>query len=1056
MEDDSNLFNKARNAQRLERFKNLFRAGNTAAGNYSPALTTKAPGAQARAKGYSKPAEGKQADRLSGQVDKSRPMQRVVGERASPPSPTRFERASSRINSFAAANTSSVNRPHAPPTYDGINARNSISNELLQKMGSWLYSTIAKDRSLPRQVYTSDTIWLLGKAFPFDEAGGEINLIRDRPKRASSIFNFNPWGDEDRLSVSNKRHSMLNLPALQSPIPPGNSSPPMDLTRPKLPRSHSASHEQVLTQSRTSSTSPHRFTMDQSHRSSSPSRLASPTKEDSNIQEEASIDTSRTSTPGTVAHVVYPHRFRAVSLTSKATSYGQPASTQDTVYSSPPLQSPTSSRYLFRHQGKPLPSSPLTSTQRIDIWGASSPVSAREMSGGTQSRSDSHSPSPSKSTPILEAMAKVDYTQAGDVRSTFIPSEPGTKAAGARHSLNNGLHTDTKRASLFNPETVDQGEEHAGSWSGDEEWQRARIAIPVEAEDTNEKANGNAALISNSSGIQALETTFSSASLSSDITSDFENGPGGSRRETWHMFSDEATDADEGDDIVSLTDSIQGKRVSNVDKLADATGFSFDSSCSDSTGSTAMRTRTIDIPYSHSVSSDASDLITVGVTAEKLASSNHVKLSSLGSSSISSEIPVKAADDSQQGMSPNQLHIHLEAPNTPRISSAEGTKVAADADTTNTSLWISSLEVTPSSSRRPSGDSDQLSLSSFNLPFETMSSVSRPNSPFSGTNSSDLSNNQLQLVQFIQDFQSLAAFSYRKDFSRFMQTYLTSDAGWGCMHRCCQSLLCNAMLIRTFGRDHGKIRKDDPRWRRYVEIISLFMDDPSPEAGFSIYKLVEAGKLYGTNVAEWFGPTITAKVIELLATEISLDLAICVCSDAAVYKSDVMQYLQSHDGSLQPTLLLIATRLGLETINPVYYPSIQACFKLKQSVGIAGGRPNSAMYFCGCQGDDVLCIDPHTTKPALGVKPRDMYTESDLATFHLEGPNCVHITQLDPSMLIGFLILDIQDFDDFCVSFQRVFGSLKPIFTIEEYPLLYTDDNWCNNEAVMLESDDSL
>ncbi|CDR00504.1 unnamed protein product [Oncorhynchus mykiss] len=51
-----------------------------------------------------------------------------------------------------------------------------------------------------------------------------------------------------------------------------------------------------------------------------------------------------------------------------------------------------------------------------------------------------------------------------------------------------------------------------------------------------------------------------------------------------------------------------------------------------------------------------------------------------------------------------------------------------------------------------------------------------------------------------------------------------------------------------------------------------------------------------------------------------------------------------------PLLLLIPLRLGLSDINEAYIETLKQCFQLPQSLGVIGGKPNSAHYFIGYVG----------------------------------------------------------------------------------------------------------
>lgn len=49
------------------------------------------------------------------------------------------------------------------------------------------------------------------------------------------------------------------------------------------------------------------------------------------------------------------------------------------------------------------------------------------------------------------------------------------------------------------------------------------------------------------------------------------------------------------------------------------------------------------------------------------------------------------------------------------------------------------------------------------------------------------------------------------------------------------------------------------------------------------------------------------------------------------------QFLQiAGSNSIQPTLILLGVRLGIENINPVYWEALKAIMQWPQSVGVAG------------------------------------------------------------------------------------------------------------------------
>lgn len=97
---------------------------------------------------------------------------------------------------------------------------------------------------------------------------------------------------------------------------------------------------------------------------------------------------------------------------------------------------------------------------------------------------------------------------------------------------------------------------------------------------------------------------------------------------------------------------------------------------------------------------------------------------------------------------------------------------------------------------------------------------------------------------------------------------------------------------------------------------------------------------------------------------------------------------------------------------------------LPQSLGVIGGKPNSAHYFIGfvgtslclsnkdpavfccafltrfstslSSGEELVYLDPHTTQPA--VEPGEDGQVAD-ETYHCQHPPCrMHICELDPSI----------------------------------------------------------
>ncbi|EER37743.1 cysteine protease atg4 [Histoplasma capsulatum H143] len=211
----------------------------------------------------------------------------------------------------------------------------------------------------------------------------------------------------------------------------------------------------------------------------------------------------------------------------------------------------------------------------------------------------------------------------------------------------------------------------------------------------------------------------------------------------------------------------------------------------------------------------------------------------------------------------------------------------------------------------------------------------------------------------------------------------TTDTGWGCMIRSGQSLLANALAILSLGR------------------ACRALSSECEHAGLNVY----------------------------------------VTSDGSDVYEDRFRAIASAGGTgagtstdVHPTLILLGIRLGIDRVTPVYWEALKAVLKYPQSVGIAGGRPSSSHYFIGAQGSHFFYLDPHHTRPALvyhdaGDRP---YTTEELNTYHTRRLRRLHIKDMDPSMLIGFLIRDEDDWNSWkrSVHNRAMIGTGKAIIHV--------------------------
>ncbi|OLN87738.1 Cysteine protease ATG4 [Colletotrichum chlorophyti] len=295
---------------------------------------------------------------------------------------------------------------------------------------------------------------------------------------------------------------------------------------------------------------------------------------------------------------------------------------------------------------------------------------------------------------------------------------------------------------------------------------------------------------------------------------------------------------------------------------------------------------------------------------------------------------------------------------------------------------------------------------------------------------------------FLDDFESKFWMTYRSDFEPIPkstdprassalsfsmriksqlvdQNGFSSDSGWGCMIRSGQSLLANTMALIDLGRDWR--RGDSPTSER--KLLSMFADDP--KAPYSIHQFVQHGAVAcGKYPGEWFGPSATARCIQSLANAQQHSLRVYSTGDGPDVYEDKFMNIAKPDGNLfHPTLILVGTRLGIDKITPVYWEALIAALQMPQSVGIAGGRPSSSHYFIGAQGSYLFYLDPHHTRQALPFHEDPCrYTDADVDTVHTRRLRRLHVREMDPSMLIGFLIRDEDDWSEWRRNVKHVQG----------------------------------
>eukprot|EP00731_Ephydatia_muelleri_P030294 Em0021g817a len=117
----------------------------------------------------------------------------------------------------------------------------------------------------------------------------------------------------------------------------------------------------------------------------------------------------------------------------------------------------------------------------------------------------------------------------------------------------------------------------------------------------------------------------------------------------------------------------------------------------------------------------------------------------------------------------------------------------------------------------------------------------------------------------------------------------------------------------------------------------------------------------------------------------------------------------SRDGYFRSLLLFVPLRLGQDKFNMEYAAALKASLTLPQSVGFIGGKPRHALYVIGYHDDYLFYLDPHVTQPTVHLSEDGSIPDE---TYHCAEPLRMRLSELDPSVALGFFCKDEADFDD--------------------------------------------
>uniref|UniRef100_A0A8C3RE16 Cysteine protease n=1 Tax=Cyanoderma ruficeps TaxID=181631 RepID=A0A8C3RE16_9PASS len=241
-------------------------------------------------------------------------------------------------------------------------------------------------------------------------------------------------------------------------------------------------------------------------------------------------------------------------------------------------------------------------------------------------------------------------------------------------------------------------------------------------------------------------------------------------------------------------------------------------------------------------------------------------------------------------------------------------------------------------------------------------------------------------------------FTYRRKFSPIGGTGPSSDAGWGCMLRCGQMMLAQALICRHLGRD-WQWEKHKKQPEEYHRILRCFLD--RKDCCYSIHQMAQMGVGEGKSIGEWFGPNTVAQVLKKLALFDEWNsLAVYVSMDNTVVIEDIKKM----------------------------------CWCPAQSSSVAHSSAHLHRSALG-QSNELIYLDPHTTQSFVDSEENGTVDDE---SFHCQqAPHRMKIMNLDPSVALGFFCKEECDFDNWCSLVQKEIlkqQSLRMFELVQKHP----------------------
>ena len=242
----------------------------------------------------------------------------------------------------------------------------------------------------------------------------------------------------------------------------------------------------------------------------------------------------------------------------------------------------------------------------------------------------------------------------------------------------------------------------------------------------------------------------------------------------------------------------------------------------------------------------------------------------------------------------------------------------------------------------------------------------------------------------------LIGVTYRKGYQSLGNSYLTTDAGWGCAIRSTQALIVNAIFsyLQSTNNQNNDKQQEEKNKTFCINMISDTISAPLSIHNMYVLPIVQEHNPTGHN---WQSPSTCSIAFSTLLNQMENKPLPCVmCTD--------------HIPDCSETSLYLVSRIITQSERSL----ISNLFTLPTCYGFIGGIGCSALYGFALQNQTIYFLDPHVVQPigSQGYDNSPVYTTS--------------ISSLDNSMTFAFICHNEVD----CQALRSLFSMGKdPIVT---------------------------